>query len=227
MNIHTDGRSDAGALVPLSPLQRKRLVLLAREAWLHEVREHAAPADQDDAPFAVPGEREPVADFDAWRRRQCMIAVERPGLSLCRNEDYLPLQAHFLMILGRIDEAESAGERAAMDPRNRAMHEFRRACSAAASVLDNPESYAEGFLRRACGVGLADASDRQIWRAVYLLKRKAGLEVRKERRNAKRVGDSAADGDAVEAAAAGVGAAGAGVAGLGRGPGRQVSHERA
>ena len=191
MNLHTDGRSEAGALVPLSPLQRKRLVLLAREAWQkqkqkqttdhgQQTTDHGQQTTDQECPFEVPGERDAVEDVDTWRRRQCMIAVERPGLSLCRNEDFLPLKAHFLMILGRIDEAEEAGERAAMDPRNRAMHELQRACGAAAGCLDNPEAYAEGFLRRACGVGLRDASDKQIWRATYLLRRKAGLERKKE-----------------------------------------------
>lgn len=183
MNLHTDGRSEAGALVPLSPMQRKKLAMLARMAWGKQREDRSQESgvrSDEDCPFEVPGERDEVGDFDTWRRRQCMIAVERPGLSVCRNEDYLPLKAHFLMILGRVDEAEAVGERAAMDPRNRAMHEFRRACSAAAGVLDNPEAYADGFLRRACGVGIHDASDKQVWRAVYLLRRKAGLERKKE-----------------------------------------------
>jgi hypothetical protein len=226
MNSHTDGRSEGGAMVPLSPLQRKRLVILAREAWRKQTTDHGLRTTDyglqtDDVPFEVPGEGQEVGDFDTWRHRQCLLAVERPGLSVCRNEDYLPLKAHFLMILGRVDEAEAAGERAAMDPRNRVLHEFRRACNEAAGVLDNPVQYAEGFLRRVARCGIDDAPDNAIWRAVYLLRRKARLERRKlgrvdseqsegGQRYDEGNGDQAADGAEVEEAHVGVGAAGLG-----------------
>lgn len=179
MNRHTDGRSEAGGHVPLSNLQKRQLVLLAREAWAKRAAPVPAGAVEDDCPFDIPTDAVVDQDFDGWRREQCMMAVERPGLSACRNEDYLPLRAHFLRIMGRTEEAEALDARAAMDPRRRALHEFQRACTLAAKVIDNPVAYAEGFLRRVANVRIDDASDKQIWRAVYLLRRKAGLERKK------------------------------------------------
>jgi hypothetical protein len=178
VNRHTDGRSEAGGQGALSPKQKRQLILLAREAWAKRA-EPVLAGVVDECPFDVPAPAGAGEDFDAWRHAECMMAVERPGLSACRNEDYLPLKAHFLRLLGRHEEAEALDAKALVDPRNRAMHEFQRACMAAAGVLDNPLAYAEGFLRRACGVSLDEASDTHIWRAVYLLRRKAGLEKRK------------------------------------------------
>jgi len=167
----------------LSALQIKRLILLARQAYAARALAAVPAAVGDDCAFDVPSEAVEAQGFDEWRRRECLLAVERPGLSACRNEDYLPLLAHFLQILGRGDEADEARARASFDARGRAMHEFQRACVDAAKALDNPEAYADGFLRKACGVGIRDASDKQIWRAVYLLRRKAGLEAKKAGRS--------------------------------------------
>lgn len=181
MNPHTDGRSEAGALVPLSKLQIRSLILLARQAYAARTMAAVPAPAGDDCPFDVPTEAVEAPPFDQWRRQQCLIAVERPGFSCCRNEDYLPLKAHFLQILGRGDEADEARARSALDARARALHEFQRACAEAASAVQNPEAYADGFLRKVCNCGIRDASDKQIWRAVYLLRRKAAQMAKRGR----------------------------------------------
>jgi hypothetical protein len=154
------------------------LALLARQAW--GKRSEIGDRRSEECPFEVPGE-ERISAFDAWRREQCMQAVERQGLTECRNEDYLPLMAHFLRLLGREDEAAALLERAEMEPRAYVMDQFRRACRVAEGHVQNPEQYAEGFLRRACKCGIDDAPEKALWRAVYLLRNKVKCETRKAR----------------------------------------------
>jgi hypothetical protein len=178
---HTTDRSDAAALRPLSDAQKKQLILMAREAWMAAKTGPDADAGADDCPFDIPTDRTELS-FDDWRRAQCMLVVERPGLTACRNEDYLPLKAHFLRLLGRHTEADAALERAEMEPRAYVLFHFQAACKAAAGALDNPVAYASGFLRKAEGCGIDDAPDRALWRAIYLLRRKAGLESKKTRK---------------------------------------------
>jgi hypothetical protein len=176
-NRFTEGRSEGAALRPLSALQKQKLVLLARQAFV-KAEGGRRKTEEEECPFDVPGEAR-VSDFDAWRRSQCMQAVERPGLSVCRNEDYLPLQAHFLRLLGRDQEAEAVQARAEMEPRAYLMAQFNRATQEAKDYIDDPVRYAEGFLRKACGCGIDDAPDKALWRAIYLLRNKVRVERKK------------------------------------------------
>jgi len=153
-NCHTEGRTRGAALATLSALQIRTLVLLAREAFALE--------------FPPPEE-----DFDTWRHQQCLLVVERGGLTQCRNEDFLPLKAHFLRLLGREGEAAQAETRAACEPRTWAMHAFDRECRAVADVLPAARNYAAGYLRNKRGCDLDDASDKDLWACVYLLRRRA------------------------------------------------------
>jgi hypothetical protein len=193
-NRYTDGRQDGAALKPLSGLQKQKLVLLAKQAWGErrpETRDQRPQTEDgrpkttdqrpqtEDCPFDVPGEAK-VSDFDGWRREQCMQVVERPGLTACCNEDYLPLTAHFLRLLGRTEEAEAALTRAEMEPRVYLMGQFNRAAQEAMGYIDDPVRYAEGFLRKACGCGIDDAPDKALWRAIYLLRNKVRCERKKE-----------------------------------------------
>lgn len=45
--------------------------------------------------------------FDAWRHRQCMDAVGRPGITACNHADFRPLLAHFQTLSG--DDATAFG----------------------------------------------------------------------------------------------------------------------
>lgn len=38
--------------------------------------------------------------FDAWRRRECLAVVEKPGFTACDHRDYLPLLSHFQTLAG-------------------------------------------------------------------------------------------------------------------------------
>jgi hypothetical protein len=161
MNAHVDGRQTGAALQPLSAKQIHVLVMLAREAW---------------------GRCAGAQGFDEWRHQQCLMAVERGGLTQCRNEDFLPLQAHFLRLLGRDQEAAAAETRHEMEPRTWALHSFQAAvqestdAAFAAGVQFDAYAYASGYLRKARGVATFDEADaKAVWAATYLLKRKAAL----------------------------------------------------
>ena len=160
MNAHVEGRMEGAAARPLSAEQIKSLIHLARQAYA------ACEAE---------------ILFDDWRHGQCLLVAERPGFRQCRNEDFGPLRAHFLRLLGREDEAQAQEVRDATSPRRAAMAELNLA------VIDVEHAgfesrhpikgadYAAGFLRKACKTSLDDASAGQVWRAVYLLRRKAML----------------------------------------------------
>ena len=159
-NSHMEGRTDGAALRTLSKLQIRSLIAMAREAFGQE--------------FPPSGE-----SFDEWRHRQCALAVERGGFTECRNEDYLPLKAHFLRLSGHVQQADAALAKYSVEPRtwalaafDKAVREANAAAQAAGLALD-AHTYACGFLRNKRSVNLEDADTKSIWQAVYLLNRKA------------------------------------------------------
>jgi hypothetical protein len=162
MNTHIEKAVNGAALRPLAREQKTALVLMARDAFRRR-------PDPDRC-----------LDFEEWRHRECMMAVERHGLTECRNEDFLPLKAHFIGLLGRTQAAEQIRVRAACEPRQWAMHTFERECAKAADVLPHAREYAAGFLRRARKVTLDDATEKQIWQAIFLVRRRAAQLRRKE-----------------------------------------------
>ena len=163
-NAHVEGRSTGAALRPLSPAQIKHLVLMARQAFGYL-------CDQ--------GELGDSAEFDVWRHQQCLQCVERSGLSSCRNEDYLPMLAHFLRLLGRTAEADEALARHVTEPRSHAMAALEKACKEATQVMPYAMEYAAGFVRNKLGVAIEDADDKTLWAASYMIARRAAQLRRK------------------------------------------------
>ena len=124
-----------------------------------------------------------AAEFAVWRHEQCQQTVERPGLTCCRNEDYLPLQAHFLRLLGRKVAAEIAAKRVWDDPRRQALAKLQHECRAAADVMPAAWNYASGFVRNKRGVSIDDADAKTVWHAVFLIRRRASQLRRTEKSN--------------------------------------------
>jgi hypothetical protein len=158
-------RADGAALRPLSSLQIRTLILMAKEAFAYLVER----GDLGDS-----------AEFDQWRHTQCLQVTERPGLSQARNEDFLPLKAHFLRLMGRDKEADQAQARSDVEPRTwaikaleRAQADLTKAAQAAGIQMDAAE-YAAGAIRNRFGHGVAEAETKALWWAVNVLKRKAG-----------------------------------------------------
>lgn len=114
-----------------------------------------------------------------WRVEQCFEACGR-RLSEARNEDYLPLRAHFANLLGHSGVALNDLIRAQDEPRAWALHSLDRECAKAKKVMDQPYTYAVGFLRRK-GANPEEASPNQIWHAIFTLRRKVQSLRHKER----------------------------------------------
>jgi hypothetical protein len=150
----------APGLMPLSSEQRQQLARLGRRAY-----EHLFAGEFN--PDAIP------PDYDAWRHQQCLLCVERPGLRFCRNEDFLPMRAHFLRILGKHQEADYALQRAITDPRRQVQAAFERECRQVGDVLPNARQYAAGFCRNKRGVNLDDADEKTLWHALFMIRRRA------------------------------------------------------
>jgi hypothetical protein len=155
------------ALAPLSGEQRQKLAGLAALAY-----------DIADSHVA----------FDDWRHSEVRRVVHRAGLRDCLNMHYLPLFAHFHELLGNSGRATKALVKAETEPRTWALHALQKEAVKAKDVMPEAMKYARGFLRNKRGVSLDEASDRDIWHAVFTVRRKA-----QALRKLKRGGETVAD----------------------------------
>jgi hypothetical protein len=194
---------DGAALSPLYPEQRRELVLLARRAWEHhrsqkaEVRTQHGKVDSESCLLS------PVSclltsdscllspdSFDHWRHQQCVQVVERPGLTACRQEDFAPLKAHFLRLIGQEAMANRMQARAEMEPRRVALHRLEAEYGAVRDVIDRPAEYVFSIARARYKCGdLAELSEKQLWTLVFDLRRNA--QRRRETSNLKGKGNAA------------------------------------
>jgi hypothetical protein len=147
------------ALAPLNAEQRRDLVILARNTF--DKLRHAG-----GIPESV--------KFNDWRHQQCLMAVERPGLTACRQEDYLPMQAHFLGLIGADQLAAMAKLRAMTEPRRQAKAVLEQAKAAARDVIERPDDYVAAIARcRFKGLSIDDLTAKQIWGLVFDIRRSA------------------------------------------------------
>jgi hypothetical protein len=162
---------DGAAATPLTSAQRQRLAMAGRRVW-QLCREAGQTAET----------------FEAWRRREALLAVERAGLRACLQADYAPLLAHFALLeaaacveLRRGREAKAAGERnqalrvkAAVEPRRVALWRLAAECEAARDVIEQPQTYVASIARaRFKTADLGELSERQVWILVFDLRRNA------------------------------------------------------
>lgn len=159
-------RAERGAAnAPFSFEQCRRIVILARRTFGRLSEKGAIPAG---------------CGFDAWRHDQVMAAVSRSGLRACLNQDFQPLKAHFLELLGCEPAAEAARFRAATDPRRQALAALEREMGDAADVIERPREYVAAIARcRFKGQPLEELTARQVWGLVFDIRRNA------QRRRAK------------------------------------------
>jgi hypothetical protein len=147
------------ALAPMSRDQKRDLVLLAKRAW---------------EKLGQPG------TFEEWRHQQVRMVTERGGLTECRNEDFLPLQAQFLRLVGQTAMAERKVLKYEMEPLRWAQHKIMVECKTASDVIDRPHEYVLSIARARYKVqSLDDCSEKQLWGLMFDLRRNA------QRRRAK------------------------------------------
>ncbi|MFZ4394170.1 MAG: hypothetical protein ACOYOU_00930 [Kiritimatiellia bacterium] len=166
MSDHRQENAVRGAaMAPLTTDQRKRLAILAHNTFNQLCRQGRIPDG---------------TDFDAWRHHQAMMAVERPGLTACRQEDFLPLQAHFLGLMGADKLADHARLRAATEPRRQALAVLWQECRKAEAVIERPRDYIARIARcRFKGVAIEDLAEKQIWGLVFDIRRNVQRRLRK------------------------------------------------
>lgn len=153
MNAKIQRAVDGAALAPLSSEQRQELARLARRVW------------------SAAGS---ALSFDDWRRRECLQTVERAGLRECRQEDYLPLQSHWLARLGCAGAARRLQARALMEPRAMALAKLASEMQAARGTLGDPEAYVGAIAR--CKFKTQDVrelGEKQLWTLVFDVRRAA------------------------------------------------------
>ena len=157
MNNPVDRAMAGAASAPLTNEQKRDIVLLARKAF----------ARQRDI-----GALGPEADGEVWRRIQMLLVVERRSLTTCVNADYAALKAHFLALSGNEVRAQAVALKAGCEDRTWALAKLRNECVAAADVMPRAFEYAAGFLRNARGVTIDEASAKQLWHAVFVVRRR-------------------------------------------------------
>lgn len=101
--------------------------------------------------------------FEAWRHVEQGKAVGRQSLCDCTQDDYQPLRAHFLALIGAGGAAVNALMRHQEEPRIRARWKLQQALDERG--LD--ESYAAAICRRQFKCALGDASEKQLWNLFF------------------------------------------------------------
>lgn len=174
-------RATAGAASrPLSNEQRMRLAIAARRAFEAQREAGLVSAEETAA---------------TWRRRHAMMAVERPGVRQCVNEDYLMLMAHYadmhalalkklcdfggaMRLAARSEglrrRADALRTEALTEQRTWAQARLEKEYAAASDVIERPAAYVSSIARaRFKTATLADLSERQIWMLIFDLRRNA------------------------------------------------------
>jgi len=161
-------RAEGAAMAPLSNAQKQKLAAMAHYAWM---------------------EVAPDQDFDDWRHDEVKAIVGKGGFRECVNADYNPLKARWLDLVGNATGEFKASFKSISEPRSWALFSLHKETKLAEDVMPRAMDYARGMIRNIAGINLDDATDKQIWRAVYAVRRKA-QKLRRE----KRGGETAADG---------------------------------
>lgn len=136
---------------PLSNEQKARLCILCREAY-------------DAMPGAASHPTEEM--LAEYRHAEVEKATGKPGLTACVQDDWNPLLAHFLALVGETGVAFNVAMRHGTEPKRVAMHKLGEALAKARL----PMAYAAAICRRQYKCEPADASPKQLWNLVFTIK---------------------------------------------------------
>jgi hypothetical protein len=165
---------NGAALAPLNNRQKAAICIWARKAYSRLVSTGAI-----SGPSSVVCR--PSSVFADWRHEQQLQAVGKIHLTDCRNADYLALKARFQDLAGNPVAAFRNYVRSGNEPRACALKKLTIECDRAADVLPRAWDYAAGFLLNKRGLGVEDCSERDLWHAVFLIRRRAAQLRRKAR----------------------------------------------
>lgn len=146
---------------PLSHEQKGLLCRFAREAYdAWSGRE----AFEDSNP-----ELSASKCFEAWRRvEQGHATAGLQSLTLCTQDHFLPIRAHFKKLLGNGAGALRDHLRAAEEPRIRARWKLQEALDARGLN----EAYAATICQKQFRCALGDASAKQLWCLFYTVSKR-------------------------------------------------------
>ena len=157
MNEPVERAMNGAASAPLSNDQKRDIVLLAKRAFAYQRSKGLLNA---------------AAQEETWRHVQMLLAVERRSLTTCVNADFLPLRSHFLRLAGQEERAQATTLKSECEDRTWALKKLQNECLAASDVMPHAWDYAAGFLRNARGVQINEASAKQLWHAVFTVRRR-------------------------------------------------------
>ena len=135
----------------LSREQKGKLCILARQAF--------------DAIYGRAPEN--TAELDEFRHCQVALAVNKPGLRACVNDDYRPLQAWFLDLAGKQGAARNAELAQAAEPRKLALYKLTEALT----ERKLPLAYVVPICRKKYKCELHEATAKQLWKLFFDVRR--------------------------------------------------------
>jgi len=166
-----DMAARGAALGPLTRLQKTRVCVLARRAWLGLGR----PGYADQAPNLPDWMRLTEQEaFTLWRQAEQRKAVGVSHLTAASNRDYPELMAHFARLAGQEAGARRWELRAVGDEHRMALAKLRQEMDRERDTIERPEEYVGRIA--ICKFKTNDfraLSPRQIWTLVFDLRRAA------------------------------------------------------
>lgn len=171
---------DGAAGGPLSSEQKKRVVLLARRAWVEAGRPGFADQAEDLPEVFRLSEREA---FDLWRHDEQQRATGMARLTCSENRCYPYYMAHFARLAGIEQTARHWEGRTVGDPRRIALMKLGRECDGARDVIENPAAYVAAIARsKFKTTDVESLGDKALWTLVFDVRRGA------QKRRAKKEG---------------------------------------
>jgi len=160
MDQHTAQAIDGGLNAPLTKRQMGTLCQAARVAF--------------DA-HAQLGIVDAHEDFGLWRHREQLKTIGVSSLRVARQRHYRPMLAHWLDMQGRPMDALASRQREMLDAANQARAKLEAECLEAGEWFGSAADarrYAAGFLRHKRHVEIDLAGPRDVWHAIYILRRR-------------------------------------------------------
>jgi hypothetical protein len=173
---------------PLSNLQKAKLAKLARRAFNRSAAIARGRGEDPAAAIAAAiaaalGVDAPRSDAPrstlktAFRHHHVAAACGKPGLTLCTQDDYKLVEAHFLDLLGESGRALNSLVDGAANPRRIAEHKLHQACTEFGFTL----GYAEAICRRQNrGAGLQDVDAKTLWNLVFTIRNRGNARRRNQ-----------------------------------------------
>jgi hypothetical protein len=160
MDTHTARAIDGGLNAPLDKRQMGILCMAARSAY--DVQEKMGLLDDGE-------------EFDLWRHREQLRVIGVSSLRVARQRHYRPMLSHWLDLQGRPMQALASRQRGLLDADSQARAKLRQECIEAGEWFGSSadaRQYAAGFLRHKRGVDVDCAHAKDLWHAIYIIRRR-------------------------------------------------------